>query len=132
MSDTRHNGPFTVYYDGACPICVREMQQYQRWARPGAVHWFDITGREEQLRARGIDPDEALMELHLEDRQGQLFRGVDAFILLWAQIPLARPLARVAAFAPLKWLIRRSYGWFTRRRLRRDGRLPGRYCKKRS
>ncbi len=34
----------TVYYDGACPRCVRERQRYQQLSgeRGKNVEWFDI------------------------------------------------------------------------------------------
>ena len=44
----------TVFYDGACPRCVRDRAQYERWAGPAGaqVCWFDITGQDERSRAR--------------------------------------------------------------------------------
>ena len=114
----------TVFYDGACPICVKEMQQYRRYQSAGAIIWFDITNQDAWLREHGIDPRAALLELHVLDGDGALVTGVDAFILLWQRAPLFRPLAWLAALPGLKGMIHKSYGWFTRRRLAKDGRLP--------
>jgi hypothetical protein len=36
------------------------------------VCWFDITGREDQLRQIGIDPHKALVELHVSDETGRI------------------------------------------------------------
>lgn len=46
-----------VFYDGACPSCVRDRKFYERLAgRTGdAVEWVDITGRDEELKQLGID-----------------------------------------------------------------------------
>jgi predicted DCC family thiol-disulfide oxidoreductase YuxK len=120
----------TVLYDGSCPICIKEMHQYQRFEKSGEVNWFDITGQDEWLLARQIDPDAALLELHVLTPEGKLVKGVDAFILLWQRAPLLRPIAWIASLPLLKSFIKNSYGWFTRRRLEKDGRLPGRSCKK--
>ena len=47
-----------VFYDGACPSCVKDRRLYERLAgRTGeSVEWVDITGRDEELEERGIDP----------------------------------------------------------------------------
>jgi len=39
-----------VYYDGACPKCVKDRRNYEKLAgKEGEnVCWIDITGREEQ------------------------------------------------------------------------------------
>ena len=62
-------GKITVYYDGACPSCVRDRRHYEKLAGKSSeqVCWFDITGREDQLRQIGIDPHKALTELHVSD-----------------------------------------------------------------
>jgi len=120
----------TVLYDGSCPICIKEMHQYQRFEKSGEVSWLDITGQDEWLLARQIDPVAALLELHVLSPDGKVVKGVDAFILLWQRAPLLRPLAWLASLPLIKGFIENTYGWFTRRRLARDGRLPQGYCKK--
>ena len=38
----------TVYYDGACPKCIRDRKNYEKLAGKAAqfVVWFDITGKD--------------------------------------------------------------------------------------
>jgi predicted DCC family thiol-disulfide oxidoreductase YuxK len=38
----------TVYYDGACPKCVKDRQNYEKLAGKAgeAVCWMDITGQD--------------------------------------------------------------------------------------
>lgn len=64
----------TVFYDGACPVCVRDRRWYQKLEgkTDDRVQWLDITGRDDELRLQGIDPDKALRELHVRDAQGQV------------------------------------------------------------
>ena len=64
---TESGNTLRVFYDGACPSCRRDRRQYERLAGRAAdqVEWVDITGRDEELKARGIDPDMALKELRL-------------------------------------------------------------------
>ena len=59
-----------VYYDGACPSCIRDRENYEKLAGKAgdSVCWFDITGKEQELLKLGIDPVKALTELHVKTR----------------------------------------------------------------
>jgi predicted DCC family thiol-disulfide oxidoreductase YuxK len=72
----------TVFYDGACPICVRDRRTYEKLAgERDNVCWVDITAAEAQLREAGIDPRKALTELHVQDGEGNIFSEIDAYRL---------------------------------------------------
>jgi predicted DCC family thiol-disulfide oxidoreductase YuxK len=90
------------------------------------VDWFDITGREAHLRRIGIDPQEALRELHVRREDGTVLREMDAYILLLRRVPLLRPLARLVERPAVRPLLSRAYRRMVDDRLERTGRLPGR------
>ena len=116
-----------MFYDGACPRCVRDRERYEQWAgQTGAqVCWFDITGQDERLRALGIDPRRALTERHVLDEHRQIRSELDAYIRLLERVPWLKPLAwRIGRPAIRPWLAR-LYPRTVERRLRRSGR-PGR------
>jgi len=115
----------TVYYDGACPRCVRDRAQYERLAGEAGegTCWVDITGRDAELRALGIDPDTALRELHVRDGAGRVRRELDAYILLMARVPRLRPLAWLIGLPGLRTLLSRWYRASVLRRLRAERRL---------
>ena len=108
----------TVFYDGACPVCVRDRRWYEKLEgqTEDSVEWLDITGRDEQLREQGIDPNHALRELHVKDSQGQVHREMAAYILLMARVPLLKPIAWLIGLpvirSTLAWLYHR---WVARR-----------------
>lgn len=114
-----------VYYDGACPVCVRDRRRYERWAGQGreSVDWFDITGREDQLRQLGIDPQKALTELHVRDEQGRVRSELDAYSLLLGRVPLLKPLAWLVGLPVIRPWLARLYHERVTRRLQRSGRL---------
>jgi predicted DCC family thiol-disulfide oxidoreductase YuxK len=118
--------PLRVYYDGACPRCRRDRDRYCTWVGSDgdAVHWIDITGRDDELRTASVDPQAALTELHVRDGEGVVHRELDAYILLMSRVRRLRPLAWLIGLPlirpTLSWLYRR---WVLRR-LRRSGRLP--------
>ena len=108
-----------VFYDGACPSCVRDRKFYERLAgRTGdAVEWVDITGRDEELKQLGIDPVAALQELHVEDGRGNIHRELDAYILL-------KPLAWLVGLPVIRPALAKLYHRWVGERLERTGRLP--------
>lgn len=119
-----HLPKLTIYYDGACPICVRDRRHYEKLAGVKAhnVEWLDITGRDEELRRQGIDPSAALRELHVRDENGVIHRELDAYILLFSKIIWLKPLAWLIGLPGLKGLLSRWYRHWVKRRLQKEGR----------
>lgn len=115
----------TVYYDGACPRCVRDRQNYEKLAGKDRsdVVWFDITGKEDELCALGIDPKKALTELHVKDDSQNIISEIDAYIVLLRKIPLLKPLAWLIGLPLIRPLLSHYYHKQVNNRLRRDGRL---------
>ena len=115
----------TVYYDGACPKCVKDRRNYERLARKKKhdVIWIDITGKEDELREIGIDPQKALTELHIKDENQKIISELDAYIVLMDKVPVLRPLAWFIGLPLIRPLLSNIYHWRVNRRLRRDGRL---------
>lgn len=112
------SGKLTVFYDGACPVCVRDRRWYEKLEgkTEDSVEWLDITGRDDELRQQGVNPDKALRELHVKDAQGEVHREMDAYILLMSRVTLLKPLAWLIALPVIRptlaWLYHR---WVARR-----------------
>jgi predicted DCC family thiol-disulfide oxidoreductase YuxK len=121
----RDKGMITVYYDGACPKCVKDRYNYEKLSGSAAknVSWFDITGQDELLRKMGIDPQKALMALHVKNEDQQILAEIDAYILLLKKVPLLRPLAWLIGLPLIRPMISKVYHRGVIRRLRRSGRL---------
>ena len=108
----------TVFYDGACPVCVRDRRWYEKLEgkTEDSVTWLDITGRDEELHQQGIDPDAALRELHVMDEQGQVHREMAAYILRMSRVPLLKTIAWLIGLPVIRptlaWLYHR---WVARR-----------------
>lgn len=113
-----------VYYDGACPRCRADRRRYERIAgkKGKSVQWVDITGRDDELKQIGIDPERALRELHVQDADGELHRELDAYILLMQRTWLLRPLAWLIGLPGIRGLLSRWYHAWVARRLRASGR----------
>lgn len=114
---------FTVYYDGACPRCVRDRARYERLSGASGrnVEWLDITGRDRELSDAGIDPQAALRELHVRDPEGRVHRELDAYILLMSRVQALRPVAWLIGLPGLRQLLSWGYRRWVLRRLRARG-----------
>ncbi|MGZ8161884.1 MAG: thiol-disulfide oxidoreductase DCC family protein [Methylobacter sp.] len=114
-----------VYYDGACPKCIHDRQNYEKLSGKSAekVCWFDITGREAQLRQAGIDPQKALTELHVRDENGRILSELDAYILLMNKVPLLKPVSWLIGLPLIRPLLAKLYHRQVNRRLRKRGLL---------
>ncbi|HRP95790.1 MAG TPA: DUF393 domain-containing protein [Rhodocyclaceae bacterium] len=115
----------TVFYDGACPRCIRDRAWYESLsgATDETVEWLDITGRDDELRRLGIEPEAALRELHVRDADGVIHRELDAYILLMSRVPRLKPLAWLIGLPGLRTLLSRLYRAWVLRRLRAENRL---------
>ena len=122
---TQDKGKISVYYDGACPKCVKDRQTYEKLAGKGSdnVCWIDITGQEQKLSELGIDPVKALTELHVKDENERVLSEIDAYILLMGKVPVLQPIAWLIGLPVIRPVVARIYHWQVNRRLYQSGRL---------
>lgn len=101
----------TVLYNGACPICRREIDHYRRLDRDDApaLDFADISLPAPSLTRLGLSEDDARRRLHVIDEDGRLLAGVPAFAAIWERLPRYRWLARVSRWPILKSLLPRLY-----------------------
>lgn len=109
----------TVYYDGACPKCVRDRATYEKLSGSSAdqVFWFDITGQDRQLHELGIDPQKALSELHVHQPNGRIVSELDAYILLMSKVLLLKPVSWLIGLPLIRPFLAKLYHWRVNSRL---------------
>ena len=114
-----------VFYDGACPTCVRERRLYERLAGLGGkqIEWFDISGRDEYLKSLSIDPQLALFELHLQLQDGSIVSELDAYIILMKRVRWLKPFAWLLSLPVLRPWLAKMYHRSVEQRLRAAGRI---------
>ena len=122
---TQEEDKICVYYDGACPQCIRDRQTYEKLAGKAGnkVCWVDITGQEKKLIELGINPKKALTELHVKDENERILSELDAYILLMNHVSLLRPIAWLIGLPFIRPLLASIYHGLVNRRLRKSGRL---------
>ncbi len=85
--------PLTVLYDGACPLCRREIGLYQRLTPEQPVTFVDVTDTD-SLPVE-LSRDVLLARFHVLRADGSVESGARAFLALWAAFPGWRWLARI-------------------------------------
>ena len=112
----------TVYYDGACPVCAREIATYRRLDGAARVDWVDATRCDQEALGPDLDRGAAIARFHVRRSDGGLVHGAAAFAEVWKRLPAFAWLGRVAALPLLRHVLDVAYGAFLR--VRRLWRLP--------
>jgi len=106
----------TVYYDGACPVCSREIAQYRRARGAESLNFIDVTGCDEAALGPDLTREAALAAMHVRRPDGTLVQGARAFADIWAALPAFRPLAWAMRLPGAGWLADLGYAGFLRAR----------------
>jgi predicted DCC family thiol-disulfide oxidoreductase YuxK len=95
----------TVWYDGACPLCIREIALMRRLDKRHAINFVDVAPED---AACPIDRKLLLARFHAQETGGSVLSGAAAFAAMWRAIPVLRPLGMLAknaaVLAALEWL----------------------------
>ena len=111
-ASTRTNAALTVFYDGACPVCSREIAVYRRQAGAEQCVWVDASSCPESALGAGLSRDTALARFHVRRADGVLVDGMRGFILLWRTLPRFAWAGRIASVGPLPLLLDATYRVF--------------------
>jgi predicted DCC family thiol-disulfide oxidoreductase YuxK len=100
----------TVMFDGACPLCRREIGMYQSLESLQPVQWQDVSGAQ-----AGLSPEEQarlMARFHVRLSDGRLLSGAAAFVELWLTMPGWRWLGRIGRLPGVTPLLELSYRGF--------------------
>ena len=115
LPGTQHP-PLTVLYDGACPLCRREISVYRGLQPLNAetpVCFVDVSNADLPLPL-GTTREQLLARFHVRGPDGHLLSGAQAFLALWAALPGWRWLARLGHLPGMTWTMERGYRLFLR------------------
>ena len=117
-----------VYFDGDCPLCMREIAMLRRLDRRARIRFTDIA-------AKGFDPAttgltmEALME-RIHGRRlpsGEHIEGVEVFRALYDAVGFG-PIVALTRLRGLRGALDVAYRTFAKNRLRLTGRCADDVC----
>ena len=91
----------TVYYDGLCHLCSREIEFYQKHQYGDKIQWIDISSSTFDANAAGLDSNALNFYLHARLPSGEVLQGVDSFIEIWKVLKVS-PL--IIGFVEAVWV----------------------------
>ena len=97
--------PLFAWYDGACPLCMREIALMRRLDKRSAITFIDVA---EEGVSCPIDRTLLLARFHVSEN-GTLLSGAAAFAAMWRAIPLLRPIGLAARNPIILAVLERAY-----------------------
>ena len=72
-----------VFYDGWCPLCVKEMRHLRKIDSHRLITMVDVRSDDAMQAYPKIDTERAIQKLHALDSDGRLLLGLDATHACW-------------------------------------------------
>ena len=108
------NNQVTVYFDGSCPLCRREIGFYQKSAGAHHIVWQDVSQLSGGQVAKDLNCQQAMARFHVRDARGQLKSGAAGFVELWLNLRNWRWFGRLFDHPPGIWCLEKCYVGFLR------------------
>src|SRR6056297_3650014 len=105
----RMSDQVTVWYDGGCPLCVREIALMNRLDRRDRIEFVNVDLEDASCP---VDRQLLLRRMHAREGDGPLVDGAAAFAAMWRAIPVFRPLGLLAKNCVVLWVLERLYRGF--------------------
>ena len=93
--------PLTLYFDGECPLCAREIRILRARAIPDRLQFVDISDEAFDAGTLGFTREHMESSLHARFEDGTWVKGLDATLWSWRAAGLG------AWAAPLSWRLTR-------------------------
>ena len=113
--------PLTVYFDGECPICRREIHLIKVFNRRECLQFIDFSTSAYRPTDHGLNQGDLGRVIHDRWSDGSIITGVEAFTEMWEAIGFG-VLARLSRLPLINALLVKAYTWFAKNRLRLTGR----------
>ncbi len=102
----------TIYYDGSCPLCRREIGFYQNQTGADALEWIDVSQSDNLDVVHGLSCEVAMKRFHVRCADGTMVSGAAAFFTLWAHLPRFSWIARLGRIPGMSHLMECVYRVF--------------------
>lgn len=117
-----------LFFDGECPLCMREVRLLRRLDRNGRVAFTDISAEGFDPKALGLDMQTLMARIHGRLPDGRILEGVEVFRRVYEAVGLG-VLARASRLPGIAAITEAVYAWFARNRLHLTGRCDHESCK---
>lgn len=116
-----------VFYDGACPLCTREIRMLQRLDRRQRIRFVDIAADGFAAGSIGLSWQTLMQRIHGRLPDGTLVEGVEVFRRLYSAVGFKK-LVALTRLPVVSQLLDLAYSGFAKNRLRLTGRCVDGAC----
>ena len=116
-----------AFYDGNCPLCLREVRWMRLLDKRGRIRFTDIAAQGFDASEVGVPWDDLMASIHGRLSDGRIVKGVEVFRRLYAAVGFA-PLVVLTRLPGISHLLDLAYRWFAKNRMRLTGRCSDRAC----
>lgn len=97
--DDIYQPELSVFYDGLCPLCSKEIDLYRGKANSEKIRFVDISQPDFNAHSEGLDPEKVHERFHVKLEDGTIIEGVDAFVEIWKCLGIWRPMQILATYS---------------------------------
>lgn len=123
MNKSDHPSGFEVFFDGACPLCRREIEWLRRKDSTNQICFTDIADPDFDPHSTGKSFQQLMARIHGRLPNGEVIEGVEVIRQLYLAVGY-RKLVAISRLPLIRNLLELGYRIFAPIRLR----LPGRHC----
>ncbi len=116
-----------VFYDGACPLCMREIRMLRGRDRRRRIRFVDIATDGFDAASVGLTWETLMDRIHGRLPDGTMVEGVEVFRRLYAAVGFG-PLVSLTWLPGVSQLLDLAYHAFAKNRLRLTGRCDDGAC----
>ena len=116
-----------VFYDGACPLCLREINMLRRRDHRARIRFTDLAAHGFDADAVGVTWNALMERIHGRLPDGTLIEGVEVFRRLYVAVGF-EPLVKLSRAPGVSQLLDLAYHLFAKNRLRLTGRCADDGC----
>jgi predicted DCC family thiol-disulfide oxidoreductase YuxK len=127
MMSARAEFEVEVFFDGQCPLCMREIRMLRRLDRKLRIRFTDIAAPGFDATAIGITWDALMDRIHGRLPDGTIIEGVEVFRRLYAAVGFG-PLAALSRLPGIRQVLDLGYRAFAKNRLKLTGRCTEDGC----
>ena len=81
------------YFNESCSICRAEINHYKKINN--SIDWVDVINNKDALNETKLSSEDLIRRLHIIKNK-KLYKGLDAFLIVWEEMPKYKLLSKFA------------------------------------
>lgn len=122
------NHEFEVFFDGDCPLCIREINMLRWLDKKNKILFTDIADPKFDATSTGVSWQTLMDKIHGRLPDGTLIEGVEVFRRLYSAVGFGWIVA-ITRWPGISHVLDWSYKVFAKNRLKWTGRCATESCK---